>query len=148
MSASSAQPPFHDESRPCTLPRRLAAAVYDGLIVVAIWMLGSALVVIPAGASIGPGNILFQGYLLLLAFGYFHLSWTLPGQTLGMRAWRIRLDPGPHHFGIARSAIRFSVGLVSILIFGLGFAWSLTRNDRASWHDLASGSRLIRVNGS
>ncbi len=30
--------------------------------------------------------------LLLVVFAYFGLCWTRSGQTLGMRAWRIRLE--------------------------------------------------------
>lgn len=117
--------------------------VYDGLVLVAIWMVGTAIVVIATGREIDNGNPVFQAYLLALAFGYFHASWSRIGQTLGMRSWRIWLDPGPAPFGLARSLLRFLAGLASLALLGLGFAWALVRRDRRAWPDLASRSRLV-----
>jgi len=117
--------------------------IYDGLVLVAIWMVGTAVVVIVGNRGIDSGNLLYQLYLLLLAFGYFHLSWQRIGQTLGMRTWRIWLDPGDQPLTLARSLRRFVAGLASIATLGLGFAWALARSDRRAWPDLASGSRLV-----
>jgi uncharacterized RDD family membrane protein YckC len=116
---------------------------YDGLLVVAIWMLGSLPLVMLTGASVDPGNLLYQAYLSGLAFGYFHLSWSGPGQTLGMRSWRLHLvRDDPARPMLQGSLLRFGVALVSALCFGLGFLSSLIRPDRRTWHDRASGSRL------
>lgn len=131
-------------SRPCSLARRLGAIIYDSLALVAIWMLGTVVIVIVGNRGIDSGNLLYQLYLLLLAFAYFHLGWQRIGQTLGMRTWRIRLDPGNHPFTLVRSLLRFAGGLASIATLGLGFAWALARSDRRAWPDLASGSRLVR----
>lgn len=131
------------EERPCPLPLRLAAMLYDALIVTAIWMVGAALVVIPSGGAVGSGNLLFQAYLLVLAFAYFFASWRLHGQTLGMRAWRIRLEAGNAKPGIGHLAVRFATAIVSALPAGAGYLWALGREDRATWHDLASRTRLV-----
>ena len=117
--------------------------VYDALILVAIWMIGAAVVVVPAGGRIGSGNPLFQAWLLLLAFLYFHACWAWIGQTLGMRTWRIRLDAGREELTLRRSLLRFAAGLASLATLGLGFAWALARDDRLAWPDLASGTWLI-----
>ncbi|MDT8410504.1 MAG: RDD family protein [Wenzhouxiangellaceae bacterium] len=133
-----------DSTRPCSLPRRIGAMIYDGLALVAIWMLGTVVIVIVGNRGIDSGNLLYQCYLLLLAFAYFHLSWQRIGQTLGMRTWRIRLDPGDRPFTLARSLLRFAGGMASIASLGVGFAWALLRRDRCAWPDLASRSRLVR----
>lgn len=133
----------NDEKRACSLARRAGAMMYDTLILVAVWMVGTALVVVTTDKPVVSGNPLFQAYLLALAFAYFHVSWSRIGQTLGMRAWRVWLDPGRARFTLARSLKRFLAGLVSLLSLGLGFAWALTRSDRRAWPDLASGSRLV-----
>ena len=127
----------------CSLARRAGAMLYDGLILIALWMIATAVVVIMTNRPVDSGNPLFQLYLLVLALAYFHLSWSRIGQTLGMRAWRIRLDPGPEAFTGVRSLKRFLAGLVSFLLLGLGFAWALVRNDRRAWPDLASRSHLV-----
>lgn len=129
----------------CSLGRRLGAMIYDALILIAIWMVGTAFVVVATNAPIDGGNPLFQFYLLALALAYFHVSWSRIEQTLGMRAWRIRLDPGPQAFTLQRSLKRFVAGLVSLLLLGLGFAWALIRSDRRAWPDLASESTLVVV---
>ena len=38
------------------------------------------------------GAYLYRGWLLAVAFGYFGFCWVRGGQTLGSRAWRIRLQ--------------------------------------------------------
>jgi len=129
--------------RPCPLARRLAAMLYDALVVAAIWMVGGAIVVIPAGGAIENGSLLFRLYLLALAFAYFWLSWSRAGQTLGMRAWRIRLDAGERPFGAGRALVRFASAVAAAAALGLGYAWALARDDRAAGPDLASGSRLV-----
>jgi uncharacterized RDD family membrane protein YckC len=132
-----------DDDRPCGLGRRLGALVYDGVVLVALWMLAAIVVVLPAGGSIDSGNPLFQLYLLAVAFGYFQLCWSRLGQTLGMRTWRIRLDCGDRRLTFARGLARFGGGLASIATLGLGFAWALGRADRRAWPDLFSGTRLV-----
>lgn len=134
---------LNETARACSLARRIGAMVYDGLILVAIWMVATTIVVVASNKGVDSGNPLFQLYLLALALLYFHVSWSRIGQTLGMRTWRIWLDPGTKPFTLARSALRFSAGLVSLALFGLGFAWALVRSDRRGWPDLASRSRLV-----
>ncbi|MEM7053877.1 MAG: RDD family protein [Pseudomonadota bacterium] len=141
-STSSNQPQL------CSFTRRLSALIYDGLIIIAIWMIGSIFVVVAGDGAIAAGRLWFQLYLLALSWAYFASSWLIGGQTVGMRAWKIRLIStrparlGPK-IGWLDSLIRFGVGLISLAVFGLGFIWSIFRVDRAGWHDLASRSRLI-----
>jgi uncharacterized RDD family membrane protein YckC len=116
--------------------------VYDGLILIALWMVAATAIVVPAGGSVDGGETWFRLYLLAVAFGYLHFCWARLGQTLGMRTWRIRLDAGDRPFSLWRGLLRFAAGLASLATLGLGFAWALGRSDRRAWPDLASGSRL------
>lgn len=130
-------------ARPCSLLRRTGAMIYDGLVLVAIWMVGTAAIVIVGNTGIDSGEPVYQLYLLVLAFAYFHASWRRIGQTLGMRTWRIWLEVDEQPVTIARSLLRFLGGLAAIATMGLGFAWSLARRDRRAWPDLVSGTRLV-----
>jgi uncharacterized RDD family membrane protein YckC len=130
------------ETPACGLLRRLAAMIYDGLLLVAIWMVATALIVIPLDAEVGTGNPLFQLYLLIISWAYFAICWR-GGKTLGMKAWRIRIEGSETPISWYRSLIRFAVAIPALLIFGLGFFWSLFHPNRATWHDLASGTRLL-----
>lgn len=116
--------------------------LYDGLVLIAIWMVGTAIIVIASNDGIDSGNPAYRVYLLALAFAYFHASWRI-GQTLGMRSWRIWIEAGDGPVTLSRSLLRFLGGLASFATLGLGFAWALLRRDRRGWPDLASGSRLI-----
>jgi uncharacterized RDD family membrane protein YckC len=84
------------------LPRRLAAIVYDSLllggILFAATLLALALVVAVIGVEAFEardplsGNPFFRGYLLLICFFFYGGFWIHGGQTLGMRAWRLRVQ--------------------------------------------------------
>ena len=131
------------EARPCSLPRRLAALTYDGLILVGLWMIAAAAVVIPAGGAIESGHPGFQLFLLLVAFAYFGGCWRFGRQTVGMRAWKIRLETDRTPPAMTSLIVRFAVGIVSIAAAGAGFWLALLRDDAATWHDRASGTRLV-----
>ncbi len=120
--------------------------VYDTLLVIGIVMVAAAFVVIPAGSEIRAGTLWFQAYILVVWWAYFAVCWRLGAQTVGMRAWRVKLvakDGDPISW-IATVA-RFLVAWVSATALGLGFLWSLFDPQRRGWHDMASATRLVVV---
>lgn len=121
--------------------------LYDGLLLIALWMLGTALLLpLTGGQAITAGNLPYRAYLLAIAFAFFTGFWSRAGRTLGMQAWRLRLiaaDGGA--VGFRRAALRFVAAGVSWLPLGLGFLWSLFDRDRLAWHDRLSGTRLVVV---
>lgn len=135
---------------PAALGWRVLAAIYDAFPLLAIWFATAALVLLLRGgtpvAPGSPGAVLALALMLLAGFGYFGLSWRRGGQTLGMRAWRLRLrGAGGGIPGWNALALRYGVALISLAVFGLGFLWSLLDRERRTWHDLASGTVLLRV---
>lgn len=122
--------------------RRLAAIVYDVLLIFALLMLASLIVVALLRDAVSTNNPWFQLYLLTVAWGYFAMCWR-GGQSLGMMAWRIHIEGRSRPVSWLDTAIRFLVAIASWLAFGLGFIWSLFHPQRATWHDLASRSRLV-----
>lgn len=128
--------------RPPGLARRLAACLYDGLVLVAVLMVASALWVGASRAAVPPGDWLFRGYLLAITAVFFAAFWHR-GETLGMRAWKLRIvadDRQPPGWG--RGLLRFACALLSWMALGLGFLWVLVDRDRLAWHDRLSGTRL------
>lgn len=87
--------------------RRLAAVIYDGLILVALLMLAAALATLVVelatpGLNARQPDTLRQhpAYLLWLMlwwFGYYAWCWRKGGQTVGMKAWRLKLVSRLHH---------------------------------------------------
>lgn len=139
--------PAIDDNR-VPLWRRLAAAAYDGLIVFALWMLGTAVVMPLSRGAITReqplAEFLYQLYLLAIGYGFFAGFWTRDGQTLGMLAWRVRLvrsaDGG--RVGWKQALIRYGAALLSWVALGTGFWWSLYDPEKKTWHDRLSGTEL------
>ncbi|MBK1701741.1 RDD family protein [Thiococcus pfennigii] len=140
------------QARPPGLPRRLAAMLYDGLLLLGVLFVAVALVVIPYEQVLGSpfpnqdplARLILQGYLLLVSGLYFTYFWIRGGQTLGMRAWRLRVlreDGEPLRWRDAW--VRFLASLLSLVPAGLGFAWILIDRERFAWHDRLSRTRLV-----
>ena len=77
---------------------------------------------------------------------FFCGFWVHGGQTLGMRAWRLRVvrDDG-HPLGWARAMARFAAGIVAALPLGLGLWWSAFDRQKRGWHDRWTGTRVVRA---
>lgn len=129
----------------CGLLRRLAAIFYDSMLLAAALFLAA----LPAAPLLGeqPSTaalLLFRLYLLLIIFAFFAWFWAHGGQTLGMRAWRVKLQnrqSGP--VTLWQLMLRFIVATFSWLLFGLGFIWSLLDKEKLTWHDRYSMTELV-----
>jgi uncharacterized RDD family membrane protein YckC len=113
--------------RPAGLLRRLAALLYDLLLVAALAMAATfAMLPLSDGEAIlastqGAIAHAYRAVLLLLVFGYFGASWTRSGQTLGMRAWHIELrSEGGGRLRWPGAAARFALGACMAVLAALG----------------------------
>lgn len=131
-------------TRPCPLIKRLLAIVYDGLLLVGLWMIAAVAVVVPTNAGVAADTLWFQVYLAAVAWLYFAISWRR-GCTLGMKAWHIRILAEQQPMGWFATLVRFVVAIASWGSVGLGFVWALFNANKSTWHDLASKSRLVIV---
>jgi len=127
------------------LLRRLAAAVYDVLLVIGVLMIVTlALVIATGGEAIPSGTPAYQLSVLLVLFLFFGGFWVYGGQTLGMRAWRLRVETKD---GAAlywsRAGGRFAAAFLAWLPFGLGMLWLLFDPQKLAWHDRLSGTRVV-----
>jgi uncharacterized RDD family membrane protein YckC len=135
---------------------RLSSLFYDLWPMVALWMLLSFVFVSVYGmtghgarATLPPFSPL-QWLLWLccwmLTGAYAVLSWRRGGQTLAMRAWRLRLvDAAGGVPSWRQLCVRYAVGTLSLALGGLGFWWAWVDRERLTWHDRASDTRLIRL---
>ena len=132
----------------CPLWRRLLAISYDSVVLSGvIFVLWQPVPLLPDGNWpdwLGRGIRL--GYLLSICLVFFGWFWTHGGQTLGMRAWNIRLVrlDGQGAVTWRQAGLRFGVSLLSWLALGAGFLWSLGRTGLA-WQDTFSATCLVRV---
>jgi len=140
------------------LMRRVAAMFYDSLLLFAIGMSVSALFValrvliesedvVRADVRAVSGPVLQNALMLsvsmaiALFYGWF---WTRSGQTLGMQAWRLRLQRVDGGLLSWRQSItRMAAALLSWLCLGAGYWWLLFDRDGCTWHDRLSKTRVV-----
>jgi uncharacterized RDD family membrane protein YckC len=127
----------------------MAALFYDLLVLIAIWMFAAALVLLMFGGEVDVANqpplyhAVLQAVLLGLTAIYFVISWSRGGQTIGMRAWRVRIvDASGRSPDARRSLFRFALALVS-LIAAFGFIWCLFDAQGRAWHDVMAKTRMV-----
>ena len=135
------------------LLRRLAAIVYDTLLVLPLIMvsvavflgLRSLLVATPETDGVAPLDAgLVRLVALLTVMAFYSAFWLKSGQTLGMQAWRIKLVTHAGGAPDARQAILRCLGaLVSAACLGLGFLWCLVDRRGRYWHDYLSDTELV-----
>jgi uncharacterized RDD family membrane protein YckC len=139
-AAASSPPPV-----PAGLLRRLAAIAYDALLLFALLLVFTTLVLIVRGLrAIPPGTVWFELCLLAIAVLFCAGFWTHGGQTVGMRAWRIRVvavDGGPVRW--PRALVRFFAGWLCAAPAGIGYWWAWIDRERRCWHDRLSGTRVV-----
>jgi uncharacterized RDD family membrane protein YckC len=147
--------------------RRIAAMIYEAVVVAAVLFIASLLFHGAAtGRLVGASRLAFQIYLATVLGLYFVWFWHR-GQTLPMRAWRLRLvarEGGPvtplralARYLVAAAAIgsSFAAGLYlrehpdvaaawAVLVPGpLSVVWALADRDRQALYDRIAGTRLV-----
>jgi len=145
---------------PATLPsagllRRLAALLYDGFLVVAIWMLIGFLVQLVVGpdtSELVDGTVqtdpVLDGVLFLAMIAsttaFYLWFWCRSGQTLGMLAWRLRVqDPNGHLLQPSRALLRLVLAWPAFFCLGLGYLWLLVDSNGDAAHDRLSKTRVV-----
>jgi len=132
---------------PASVGRRLAAFCYDTLVLAALVVCFTLLVLaVRLGAAVPPGSWWFPSCLVAIAMAFFCGFWVHGGQTLGMRAWRIRVvreDGRPLTWDLA--ALRFAAAVAAALPAGLGLWWGVFDAGNRGWHDRLTGTRVVRA---
>lgn len=133
---------------PTLLGWRLLALLYDFFPVLALWFITAGLFTLVHGDAVRGGwlGLLEFAALWLVAGLYAVLSWRHGGQTIGMRAWRLRAtDPAGQPATSATLWLRFAFGSVSLLAAGLGFCWAWLDRGGLTLHDRVSKTRITRL---
>ena len=132
------------------LLRRLGAMLYDLLIVGALMFIVTALFLpFTGGEAITRGESgtlerIYQAALLLVVVLFFGVFWTWRGQTIGMLAWRLRVQrPDGSTLAWRDALIRLAGACVSLAALGLGYFWIWIDREKLAWHDRWSGTRVV-----
>ena len=135
--------------------RRFAAIVYDTFLLAALWMIATM-----AMTLVAPNHpIVLRFVVFWIGFAFLGWFWTHGGQTLGMRAWRVRVERfngEPIH--IATALLRYMAGLAPIVlalycvsisgwiaspIALAGFIPCAFDARKRALHDLVAGTQLV-----
>ena len=123
--------------------RRFAAMLYDGFLILALWLVTLLIMVIFNRGDAVFGAVV-QSILFLELFMFFTYFWITDGQTIGMKAWRLRLvmnsGRGP---SLNQVTVRFIAACISFAALGLGYWWVFIDKRNRTWPDILSDSQII-----
>ena len=151
--------------------RRVFSMLYEATLLFAVAFIATWLFQFAAGGALVTGwqRTALQFYLAAVFAAYFLWCWLRGGQTLAMKAWKIRLVvPGrnriPARTALARlllaaifvgsfcAALAAAfihrnpwVAFVTLAVSGIGLGWALFDRDRQFLHDRLAGTRLVLV---
>lgn len=131
---------------PAGLLRRLGVLLYDTLLLLALLMVATFALLPFTGGEAVRNQLFMQLWVLAVAFAFFGWFWTHGGQTLGMKAWRVRVerrDGAPLRWRDALN--RFVFAIPSLGLGGFGLWWMLFDRERLALHDRLSGTKLVVV---
>lgn len=141
-----------------SLWRRLAAMVYDSIVVAAIWMVVGFLVLSAFGieqAQIVQNDAVVMdpvyrltlfASMLISAYLFFAWFWTHSGQTLGMQAWKIRVQNADGSaISYWQSLQRFVLAPCSLVLLGAGYFYLFFNPQRQTLHDRISQSNVVKI---
>src|SRR3954462_9681302 len=120
--------------------------VYESLLLFAVAFFAGWLFFFASGgrdATAGGLRHALQLFVLVVFAAYFLWCWLRGGQTLAMKAWRIRLvDVSPR-----KALLRFALAVL-LVPTGISILWSLFDRDRQFLHDRLAGPRLVLVSAA
>jgi uncharacterized RDD family membrane protein YckC len=135
--------------------RRAAALIYDAFLLAALLMIftGAALFLTQGHAilreTVGAWVYLYRAGLVAVIAGYYIVNWLRSGQTLGMRAWRLRaVDVSGKSMGWGAAVLRAGWGFLAWAPAALGVLWLYLDPDHLALHDRFSKTRVVRLTRS
>lgn len=154
-TSGSPEPPDAQVYPRVRLWRRLAALLYDSFLVVAIWFLLGYVVQFFSGAG---SNQLVEGrvqtdplvdtilFVLMVAsaLAFYLWFWVQSGQTLGMIAWRIRVESVTGGLITPlQGIIRWLLAWPAFFMLGAGYLWLYLDPEGDALHDRLSGTKVV-----
>ncbi|HEX9207352.1 MAG TPA: RDD family protein [Steroidobacteraceae bacterium] len=132
------------------LLRRLAAMLYDGLLLLALLLIATACFLPFTGGTALTWDrfplpwLLHKLVVVGVFVGFYGVFWTRRGQTLGMASWRLRVeryDSAPLTW--RDTLLRLGAAVLSWIPCGLGWAWCVFDREHRTLHDILSRTRVV-----
>ena len=123
--------------------RRLGAITYDLFIVFSLILFLFGVIIFFIGKEDTSG-ILFYLVTLPAIYYYYVFSWVIRGQTVGMMAWKFKIqttDNKKLSYSIASK--RLVLSWLSFAFFGLGYLYQFIDKENDALHDKISKTKLL-----
>jgi uncharacterized RDD family membrane protein YckC len=118
------------------LIRVYGSLIYELFALVPIWMATGFIFIYFLDDFFGAyRRSIFQIYLWLISGVYLTYCWTKSGQTLAMRAWKLKIISGRGALTKKLAWKRYIYATLGALIGGMGFIWALTNKKHLYLHD-------------
>ncbi|MDX1341693.1 MAG: RDD family protein [Reinekea sp.] len=130
--------------------RAIGSVIYDALVLLGLLMIAGFIAVglhfWVTGSEVIPHNLIFQLYLLVIIIGYFLYFWRKSGQTVGMKAWRIKLvNQKSGAPTVKQLLVRLFIALPAYALLCVGVFWQYWSKDGLTWQDKVSQTKLIHI---
>jgi uncharacterized RDD family membrane protein YckC len=121
--------------------------VYEAILLFAVAFFAAWIFYFASGGAdttrAGAARLELQAFILVVFAAYFLWNWLRGGQTLAMKAWKIRLvEVTPR-----KALLRFLLACLFVPT-GISIVWALLDRDRQFLHDRLAGTKLVSIRRS
>ena len=128
------------------LLRLYSSLIYELFALVPLWMVAGFFFIFFFDGFFGEyQRLIFQIYLWLISGVYLTYCWTTSGQTLAMRAWKLKIISSRGHLTNKLAWIRYVFVTFSALAGAIGFIWALANKKHIYLHDQILNNYFIDV---
>lgn len=128
------------------LLRLYGSLIYELFALVPLWMVAGFFFMFFFDGFFGEyQRLIFQIYLWLISGVYLTYCWTTSGQTLAMRAWKLKIISSRGHLTNKLAWIRYVFVTFSTLAGAIGFIWALANKKHIYLHDQILNNYFIDV---
>jgi len=136
--------------------KRIAALVYDTLVLCAIWLCYGWVVIyliqeawlgMPLAEN-GRAEMGLAGQIgqLCIPFLFYCFFWMRGGQTLGMKAWRLKLLNSENQpASLPQCLVRSVTAPFCVLLGGVGYLWCWFDRDGRALQDRLSSTQVVQL---
>jgi|TARA_B110000971_G_scaffold168096_2_gene172418 uncharacterized RDD family membrane protein YckC len=125
--------------------RLFACLFYELIIQIGLWFVVTFIILAVFNADLTSNSNLLRFILWFSSGIYFISSWFYGGQTLAMKAWKLRIIFPEDNKNFSYVLSRYFLASISIAFFGLGFFYIFFDKKNRNLHDRILGFEIIYI---
>lgn len=126
--------------------RIFGSLLYELFALIPIWMVSGFIYIYFLDEYFGRyQRQILQIYLWIISGSYFTYCWSTSGQTLAMRAWKIKIVSSHGHLTKKLAWKRYIFATLGTLVAGVSFIWALINKKQLYLHDLILKNYFIDI---